>query len=141
MGKRLVIKGADFSVNALDTGGSVTWVNNAYTWGKGGISQPGQSSGSTNPVMSMIGTPLTYAQQSIEFRCANGYEIFATALSDVPNPQRVGSGYNWTYTQDLTLQSYTVPAGKYFEISLRRMSGENADITVAQSSLLIKQTT
>lgn len=139
MGKRLVIKGADFSANALDTGGSVTWVNNAYTWGKGGISIPGQSSGSTNLVMSMVGLPLQQATEAITFVVANNYGISGVLTSDIASPSQPSQYTFLQYPSGSELETVTIPSGKYFQISLRNKTGSNADISLGQSSLLIRK--
>ena len=133
MGKKLIIKGADFLANSI----SENWIINTYTWGKGGINTPGVSSGSTNPVMSMVGLPLEQANGGdLVFRGANGYKINALLTSDVPSP---ASG-QYTYTVfDPTLDTITVPSGKYFEISVSRTDAQNADLSDGPSALLLLQ--
>lgn len=139
MGKRLVIKGADFSDNALETGGSVILVNNNYSWAKGGITQPGSSSGSTNPTMSMVGLPLQQATEAITFVVANNYGISGVLTSDIASPSQSSQYTYLQYPSGSELETITIPSGKYFQISLRNKTGSNADITLGQSSLLIRQ--
>lgn len=136
MGKALVIRDANFGANAIYSRGSYIYINNTFTWGKGGISRPGISSGSTNPTMSMVGLPLEQADENLFFVAANGYKIQALLTSDYPSP-----GTNqYTYTQYATpLDNITIQSGKYYEIALTRISGENSNIADGPSALLLRQ--
>lgn len=137
MGKKLIIKGADFSANAVDTAIVEVWVNNTFSWGKGGISRPGVSSGSTNSAMSMTGLPLQYAEREMRFRTQLGYTFAGILTSEQSSPPAT-SGY--TYRNDLSGTEYTVPAGTYYEFQIMRSDGQNADITQGPSALQILQT-
>lgn len=139
MGKKLIIKDADFSQNAIDGQSQGTWVENSYTWGKGGISNVGQSSGSTNHAMSMIGLPLSQASTAMVFKTSNGYVFLSYLTADIPNPSLSQANYisfENTSASDIPEQ-ITIPSGKYFEFSLRKLDGTNADITEGHQSLLI----
>lgn len=138
MGKAIVIQGGQFGPNAIYSGGHYIYVNNSYTWGKGGINTPGVSSGSTNPVMSMVGLPLEQANEGdLVLFGANGYKINALLTSDVPSPPTTSQ---YTYTLfNPTLDSITIPSGKYFEISVSRTDAQNADLSDGPSALLLRQ--
>lgn len=115
---------------------------NTFTWGKGGINTVGKSSGSTNPAMSTIydGTnqqkALMKAITDVKLKAANGYGIYATIIS--PTNLRLdaipGSYYE---TYEPLLDEITINAGEYFEISMTKKNGSNADITEGAISLLI----
>ena len=136
MGKALVIQGANFGPNAIYSGGRYTYLNNNFTWGKGGISTAGSSSGVINPAMSTVGLPLEYASEDLTFFAANGYKIYSTLTSNYPSPTSSQYTYN-TYNQ--YLDSITIPSGKYFQICLYRVNEENADLSDGPSSLLLRQ--
>lgn len=137
MGKSLVIRDANFGANAIYSRGSYIYINNTFTWGKGGINNPGTSSGSTNPAMSMIGLPLEHASESLFFVAANGYKIHSILTSDYPSP---ATASQYTYTQYSTLlDNITVPAGKYYEICVSKTGGGNANIADGPSALLLRQ--
>ena len=137
MGKALVIRDANFSSNAIYSRGSYIYVNNTFTWGKGGISTPGTSSGSTNPVMSMVGLPLELAEENLFFVAANGYKIYAILTSNYPSP---ATASQYTYTMYSTpIDSITVPSGKYYQICVTRPDSQNANINDGPSALLLRQ--
>lgn len=141
MGKRLIIKGADFSANAVDV--ALTWVNNDFNWGKGGITRAGQSSGATNYAMSMVakGGAYTLAQHTTLLKASNGYKIHSYVLSTI----QVAIGDNVdppTYhamgnTPSDWLDELQVDKGKYYQITIGRVDQTNADITQGDISLLI----
>ena len=106
--------------------------NNSFQWGKGGITSPGNSSGSTNASMSMVGLPLTKTDGETTFIAANGYEIMAVLTADNPN------GNNYSYTDNMHVEQTTIPTNRYYEICIRRIDGQNADVSVGYKSLLIK---
>lgn len=138
MGKRLVIRDADFSFNAIEQTIEYELVNNTFTWGKGGIDTPGSSSGSTNPTMSMTGLPLEQntGDKELVLVGANGYKIRALLYSTKPSP----SSGQYTYeTYDPQLNSIHVPAGMYYEISVTKQDGTNANTADGAGALLIRQ--
>lgn len=106
--------------------------NNSFQWGKGGITSPGNSSGSTNASMSMVGLPLAKTESETTFIATNGYEIMAVLTADNPN------GNNYSYTDNMHVEQTTIPANRYYEICIRRIDGQNADVSVGYKSLLIK---
>lgn len=139
MGKKLIIKDADFSRNAIDGQSQGTWVENSYTWGKGGITGAGQSSGSTNDTMSMIGLPLPQASEIMTFKASNGYLFQAYFTSDIPTPtnnQMEYVEYKNVPVSDIPGQ-IIIPSGKYFSFAVMRQDGTNADITEGHQALLI----
>lgn len=131
MGKILIIKGADFRANSI----TENWIYNNYTWGKGGITNPGESSGSVNALMSMVGLPLQQANTPITFRASGGYVFNGYLTADLANPTIHQIEYQ-EFTGAIP-DSLTVPAGKYFQISIKKSDGSNADITEGPQSLLI----
>lgn len=136
MGKAIVIQGGAFGPNAIYSGGNYEYINNSFTWGKGGISQPGISSGSTNPTMSMVGLPLEYADEDLFYVAANGYKIAAILKSDYPSP----GNNQYTYSQySPMLDSLIIPAGKYYEIAIARADGENAVLADGPGALLLRR--
>lgn len=137
MGKALVIQGGQFGLNAIYSGGRYIYVNNSFTWGKGGINTPGASSGSTNPTMSMVGLPLEQANGgTLVFFGANGYKISALLTSDVPSP----TSKQFSYSEfNPFLDNITIPSGKYFEIAVARTDAQNADLLDGPSALLLRQ--
>lgn len=137
MGKALVIQGGQFGLNAIYSGGRYIYVNNSFTWGKGGINTPGASSGSTNPTMSMVGLPLEQANGGpLVFLGANGYKISALLTSDVPSP----TSKQFSYSEfNPFLDNITIPSGKYFEIAVARTDAQNADLLDGPSALLLRQ--
>ena len=140
MGKALVIQGGNFGPNAIYSGGRYTYVNNNFTWGKGGINTPGTSSGSTNAAMSMVGLPLEHAEEELYFVGANGYKIQSLLTSDLPSPSSVPSAHEYTYAAfSPYLDGVTIPSGKYFQINIARADGENADVSAGSTSLLLRQ--
>lgn len=120
------------SLSGFNESGKV-FENNAFSWGAGGIIGPGQSSGSINQVMSMIGLPFAYSGNGVRLEAANGYEIRGIAISN--NDQ----GANWTYSEydPVGQQGYTIPAGKYYQISISKIDGTNANLADGPSSLKI----
>lgn len=139
MGKALIIKGGNFGLNAVYSGSGYIYVDNTFTWGKGGINRPGESSGATNPAMSMVGLPLEYASEELTFFGANGYKISAFLTSDLSSPSTSPAG-QYSYTQYTTpVDSLTIPSGKYYEISVIREDGNNADLSDGPSALLLRQ--
>lgn len=136
MGKALVIQGGAFGANAIYGNGGYIYVNNSFTWGKGGIDNAGTSSGSTNATMSMVGLPLARANGELVFVGANGYKIRALLTSDLPSP-----GTNqYTYTNYSTpVDDITIPSGKYYQISVMRTDSQNADLSDGPSALLLRQ--
>lgn len=137
MGKKLVIRGANFLENAAFYGNEYVYENNSFEWGKGGIASAGQSSGSTNATMSMIGLPLEYASSSKTFVAANGYGIKALLTSNVASPS-VSSQYEYTQ-YDTLLEDITIQQGKYFQLAVTKIDGTNADITEGAGALLIQR--
>ena len=142
MGKLLIIKNADFSnvaVNKVTPIPEGDWINNAFAWGKGGINEPGKSSGSTNFAMSMIGLPLEQANSATILKASNGYRIFGVLIADVANPSWEPSAYNYVQYDDASTApaTVTIPADKYYEITICTLDGSNADITEGAQSLLI----
>ena len=136
MGKSLVIRDANFGANAINSRGSYIYINNTFTWGKGGINQPGTSTGSTNTAMSMIGLPLEHASEDLFFVAANGYKIHSILTSNYSSP----AANQYTYTEyDQLLDNITVPAGKYYEICVSQTGGGNANIADGPSALLLRQ--
>lgn len=136
MGKALVIQGGSFGLNAIYSGSNYEYINNSFTWGKGGISIPGTSSGNTNPTMCMVGLPLEYADEDLFYVAANGYKIAALLKSDYPSP----GNNQYTYTQySPALDSLIIPAGKYYEIAIERADGENAVLSDGPSALLLRR--
>lgn len=131
MGKKLIIKGADFLTNGFFE----IWTYNNYTWGKGGITSPGQSSGSVNATISMIGLPLQLATTPITFRASRGYIFQGYLTADLANPNITQIEYQ-QFT-DAIPDRLTIPAGKYFQIAIKKSDGSNADITEGPQSLLI----
>ena len=135
MGKALVIQGGSFAANAIYNG-TYSYSNNSFTWGKGGINNPGTSSGSTNPTMSMVGLPLEHAEEELYFVGSNGYKIFALLTSDLPSPTLKQS----TFVQfESPLDGITIDSGKYYQIAVTRIDEENADLSDGPSSLLLRQ--
>ena len=115
------------------------WNENNFTWGKGGIAWPGSSSGNTNPAMSMIGLPLTYASVNTVLKAANGYRIQGVVTSNYASPTWDEGLYDYVeYTASTAPATITIPAGKYYEIAIYRTNESNADISVGYKSLLIK---
>lgn len=139
MGKRLVIRDADFSADAIARTIEYEYVENTFTWGKGGIDIPGSSSGSTNSTMSMIGLPLAQntGGKSLLLVAANGYKIRAYLYSTIPSPV-YQSEYTFE-TYEPQLDSIIIPVGKYYQISVTKQDGTNADTTEGASALLIQQ--
>lgn len=116
---------------------TATGVNNSYTWGKGGINIPGESSGSDNPVMSMVGHPLDKTTGAIYLIASNGYKVHSIFLSDASSsPINVNQGNYIQFSEPI--DSISVPPNIWFEAAVTRTSGENADISVGNKSLLIK---
>ena len=116
-----------------------TWYNNSFTWGKGGINTPGTSTGSTNPAMCMIGLPLAQASSNTTLKAANGYRILGVLTSDVATPEWDLQIWDYVeYSASNAPATVTIPAGKYYEISIYRTNGSNADTSVGYKSLLIK---
>lgn len=143
MGKRLIIKRADFSANAVDV--ASTWVNNDFNWGKGGISQAGKTTGSTNHTMSMLGKDssngYTLAQHTTVLRASNGYKIHSYILSTT-QVRTGGAVDRSTYhamgnTPSDWIDELQVNKGMYYEIAIAREDLTNADITQGDISLLI----
>ncbi len=140
MASLIVVKNADFSSVALDkvNVGSVAWVENNFTWGKGGIYDKGSSSGSTNPAMSVI-APLPYASNKVVLKAANGYRLNAL-LKDTTNNKTHTSNYSYTsWTADDYPDTIEIPAGFYYQVCIAKLDGTNADLADAHSSLLIQQ--
>lgn len=137
MGKRIIIRDANFQANGIEISDIYDYVNNDYTWGKGGIDTPGSSSGSTNATMSMIGLPLEYTEDALTLIAANGYGIRALLTSNNASPSRP-SEYSYS-TYNTLLETITIPGQKYFEISISKINGDNANITEGAQSLLIRQ--
>ena len=140
MGKYVTIKAADFSAVAVEeVSPAGTWVNNNFTWGKGGINTPGTSSGSTNPAMCMIGLPLAQASSNTTLKAANGYRILGVLTSDVATPD--WDLQNWDYVEysaEDAPATVLIPAGKYYQIAISKIDLSNADTTEGAQSLLIK---
>lgn len=140
MGKALVIQGGTFGPNAIYSGGRYIYVNNNFTWGKGGIDSPGVSSGTTNPAISMVGLPLEHAEEELYFAGANGYKIYGLLTSDLASPSSSPSDHEYSYTVfDPMLDGVTIPSGKYYQICIYRANEENADVSAGPSSLLLRQ--
>lgn len=114
---------------------SETWVNNTYTWNKGGITMWGNSSGSTNPTMSIV-NPCPQATSAITLKPSNGYRIFGVSIS--PDNSTIESYTEYKNSKDAPSE-VTIDAGKYFQISITTISGDNADITQGAQSLLISR--
>lgn len=116
------------------------WVNNDYTWGNGGISMWGTSSGTTNASMSIISPAPQASPDALSLKATNGYRIGAV----MKNTVNKGSGANYSYetysSSDPAVYEITIPAGYYFIISLVRINGENADLSDAPSALQIAVT-
>lgn len=140
MASLIVVKNADFSSVALDkvNVGSIAWVENNFTWGKGGISDKGTSSGSTNHAMSVI-APMPYASNKVVLKAANGY-YFHGLLKDTTNSNTHTSDYLFTsWTANDCPDTIEIPAGFYYQVSIAKLNGTNADLADAHSSLLIQQ--
>ena len=136
MGKALVIQDGSFGPNAIYSGSNYEYIDNSFTWGKGGISQPGISSGNTNPTMCMVGLPLEYANEDLYYFAANGYKISALLASDYASP----TSRQYTFSQfNPALSNIMIPSGKYYEIAVERESGENANLADGPSALLLRQ--
>lgn len=136
MGRALVVQDGSFGPNAIYSGSNYEYINNSFTWGKGGISTPGVSSGSTNKTMSMVGLPLEYASEDLYFFAANGYKIGALLTSNYPSP---GNKQYSFVEYSPPLNNILVPSGQYYEIAIETTDGTNADLSVAASALLLRR--
>lgn len=112
-----------------------TWVNNTYTWNKGGITGWGKSSGSTNATMSIV-NPCPQATSAITLKPSNGYRILGVSTS--LDNRTIENYIEYKNSKDAPSE-VTIDAGKYFQISITTISGGNADITQGAQSLLIFQ--
>lgn len=142
MASLIIVKNADFSSVALDKVdiGSVAWLENHFTWGKGGINTKGTSSGATNRGMSMI-SPLPYASRKTILKAANGYVLKAVLRDTTPTSPNTGN-YSFVQYPDGDLpETLEIPAGYYYQVNIVRLDGENADITEGHNSLLIQEIT
>lgn len=142
MASLIIVKNADFSSVALDKVdiGSVAWLENNFTWGKGGISTKGTSSGVTNRGMSMI-SPLPYASRKTILKAANGYALKSVLRDTTPTTPNTKNYSFVSYDDDGYPETLEIPAGYYYQVNIVRLDGENADITEGHNSLLIQEIT
>lgn len=124
----------------------IEYENNSFTWGKGGITKAGQSSGSTNNTMSTIGNSsgaYILAEHTTTLKAANGYKISAYILS--PTQATTGSIVNQTYYHALGsspsgwLDKLVIEKGKYYQVAINRVDGTNANTSEGSISLLVHE--
>lgn len=134
MGIKLIIKGANFFQwglrKEIDT--------SSFTWGPGGISKFGQNSGGINKCMCMT-NPLPKAESKLTARIANNaYQFFGVYVSpNLTSPSEDGTYTEYGGTNGEPPDVITIEAGLYYEISVAKKDGSNANLDDAPSVLSI----
>ena len=85
--------------------------------------------------MSMV-SPCPQATSAITLKPSNGYRIYGVSVS--LDNETIESYIEYKNSEDAPSE-VTIDAGKYFQIALSTISGDNADITQGAQSLLILQ--
>lgn len=124
----------------------IEYENNSFTWGKGGITKAGQSSGSTNESMSTLGNSsgaYILAEHTTTLKAANGYKINGYVSS--PSQATTGSTVNQTYYHGLGsspsgwLDKLVIEKGKYYQVAIGRTDNANANTSEGSISLLVHE--